>query len=281
MDGILLINKEKGPTSFGVIEQIKRRFRVEKIGHSGTLDPLATGLLMVLVGRATKVNEYLPDSKVYEMEITFGKSTNTDDAEGEIIKEIPVPGGLEELVKKALPSFTGDITQIPPKFSAIKKDGVKLYDLARAGREVNPEPRQVRIDSIELISSGTDSVNLRVACGSGTYMRSLARDLGEKIGSCAFLSGLVRTKIGEFSITQSHKIEEIEDLNNALIPITSALINIPALALNQENYGRIKNGMTIDSTLPYKSGYCLLTYENQAAAIGQIKYGKIYVKRGI
>jgi tRNA pseudouridine55 synthase len=112
-------------------------------------------------------------------------------------------------------------------------------------------------------------------------MRSLARDLGEKIGSCAFLSGLVRTKIGEFSITQSHKIGEIEDLNNALIPITSALINIPSLALNQENYGRIKNGMTIDSTLPYKSGYCLLTYENQAAAIGQIKYGKIYVKRGI
>jgi tRNA pseudouridine55 synthase len=281
MDGILLVNKEKGPTSFGVIEQIKRRFKVEKIGHSGTLDPLATGLLMVLVGRATKINEYLPDNKVYEMEITFGKSTNTDDAEGEVIKESSVPDGIEELVKTALPFFTGDITQIPPKFSAIKKDGVKLYELARAGKEVNPEPRQVKIDSIELISSGQDKVNLRVACGSGTYMRSLARDLGEKIGSCAFLSGLVRTKIGEFSITQSHKIGEIEDLNNALIPITSALINIPSLALNQENYGRIKNGMTIDSTLPYKSGYCLLTYENQAAAIGQIKYGKIYVKRGI
>jgi tRNA pseudouridine55 synthase len=281
MDGILLVNKEKGPTSFGVIEQIKRRFKVEKIGHSGTLDPLATGLLMVLVGRATKINEYLPDNKVYEMEITFGKSTNTDDAEGEVIKESAVPDGIEELVKTALPFFTGDITQIPPKFSAIKKDGVKLYELARAGKEVNPEPRQVKIDSIELISSGQDKVNLRVACGSGTYMRSLARDLGEKIGSCAFLSGLVRTKIGEFSITQSHKIGEIEDLNNALIPITSALINIPSLALNQENYGRIKNGMTIDSTLPYKSGYCLLTYENQAAAIGQIKYGKIYVKRGI
>ena len=281
MDGILLVNKEKGPTSFGVIEQIKRRFKVEKIGHSGTLDPLATGLLMVLVGRATKINEYLPDTKVYEIEITFGKSTNTDDAEGEVIKESAVPDGIEELVKTALPFFTGDITQIPPKFSAIKKDGVKLYELARAGKEVNPEPRQVKIDSIELISSGQDKVNLRVACGSGTYMRSLARDLGEKIGSCAFLSGLVRTKIGEFSITQSHKIGEIEDLNNALIPITSALINIPSLALNQENYGRIKNGMTIDSTLPYKSGYCLLTYENQAAAIGQIKYGKIYVKRGI
>jgi tRNA pseudouridine55 synthase len=281
MDGILLVNKEKGPTSFGVIEQIKRRFKVEKIGHSGTLDPLATGLLMVLVGKATKINEYLPDNKVYEMEITFGKSTNTDDAEGEVIKESAVPDGIEELVKTALPFFTGDITQIPPKFSAIKKDGVKLYELARAGKEVNPEPRQVKIDSIELISSGQDKVNLRVACGSGTYMRSLARDLGEKIGSCAFLSGLVRTKIGEFSITQSHKIGEIEDLNNALIPITSALINIPSLALNQENYGRIKNGMTIDSTLPYKSGYCLLTYENQAAAIGQIKYGKIYVKRGI
>jgi tRNA pseudouridine55 synthase len=281
MDGILLVNKEKGPTSFGVIEQIKRRFKVEKIGHSGTLDPLATGLLMVLVGRATKINEYHPDNKVYEMEITFGKSTNTDDAEGEVIKESAVPDGIEELVKTALPFFTGDITQIPPKFSAIKKDGVKLYELARAGKEVNPEPRQVKIDSIELISSGQDKVNLRVACGSGTYMRSLARDLGEKIGSCAFLSGLVRTKIGEFSITQSHKIGEIEDLNNALIPITSALINIPSLALNQENYGRIKNGMTIDSTLPYKSGYCLLTYENQAAAIGQIKYGKIYVKRGI
>jgi tRNA pseudouridine55 synthase len=281
MDGILLVNKEKGPTSFGVIEQIKRKFKVEKIGHSGTLDPLATGLLMVLVGRATKVNEYLPDGKVYEMEITFGRATNTDDAEGEVIREAAVPDGLEGLVKAALPSFTGEISQVPPKFAAIKKDGVKLYELARAGKEVNPEPRQVKIDSIEFISSSPDAVNLRVACGSGTYMRSLARDLGEKIGTCAYLSNLVRTKIGEFTLSQAKKIDEIDDLNNALIPIPSALINIPSMALNQENYGRIKNGMTIDNTMPYKSGYCLLVYENQAAAIGQIKYGKVYVKRGI
>lgn len=281
MDGILLINKEKGPTSFGAIDQAKRKFKISKIGHSGTLDPLATGLLLTLVGKATKIAEYMPEDKEYELEITFGRATNTDDAEGETVNELPVPANLEELVLAALPAFTGEISQIPPKFAAIKKDGVKYYELARAGKEVNPEPRIVQVHSITNIKTDGNKVYMTIACGSGTYMRSIARDLGEKAGSCAFLSALSRTKIGHFTLAQGHKIDEMETLEGNLISMNDALKDMPFIILNDENYGRIKNGMPVDNTLPFKSGTIKMLYENEVAAIGQIKYGKVYVKRGI
>lgn len=281
MDGILLINKEQGPTSFGAIDQVKRKFKISKIGHSGTLDPLAKGLLLTLIGKATKIAEYMPDDKEYELEITFGRATNTDDAEGETVNEKPVPENLEELVIAALPSFNGEITQIPPKFAAIKKDGVKLYELARAGKEVNPEPRTVHIHSIKHNKTEGNKTRLTIACGSGTYMRSIARDLGEKVGSCAYLSDLVRTKIGHFTMAQSHKIDEMYSLEGNLISINDALHDMPFLILSDENFGRVKNGMPVDNTLPFKSGTVKMLYENEVAAIGQIKYGKVYVKRGI
>ncbi|MEI7542455.1 MAG: tRNA pseudouridine(55) synthase TruB [bacterium] len=281
MNGILLINKEQGPTSFGAIEQVKRKFGLTKIGHSGTLDPLAKGLLITLVGKATKIAEYLPSDKEYELEITFGRATNTDDAEGETVKEFPVPSDLEKLVLEMLPSFIGEVTQIPPKFAAIKKDGKKLYELARAGKEVNPEPRTVNIYSIKHTQTIANKIYLTIACGSGTYMRSIARDLGEKIGSCAYLSALTRTKIGNFTLSQSHKIEEMETLEANLISMNDALVDMPFIILSDENFGRIKNGMPVDNTLPFKSGIVKLLYENEVAAIGQIKYGKVYVKRGI
>jgi tRNA pseudouridine55 synthase len=281
MDGILLINKEKGPTSFGAIEQVKRKFKLSKIGHSGTLDPLATGLLMVLIGKATKISDYLPSDKEYEMEVTFGRATNTDDAEGESIKELPVPDRLGEKIRSILPEFTGEITQVPPKFSAIKKDGQKLYDLARSGQEVNPEPRQVIVHSIELLSCTGDKSQLRVLCSSGTYMRSIARDMGEKLGSCAYLSALVRTKIGAFTLAQSHKTSELDTLEGKLVTMREGLYVMPEITLSQENYGRVKNGMTIDNATINKAGYVKMVYENELTAIGQIKYGKVYVKRGI
>lgn len=281
MDGILLINKDKGPTSFGAIEQAKRKFKITKIGHSGTLDPLATGLLLTLVGRATKIAEYMPSDKEYDLEITFGRATNTDDAEGETIKELPVPYNIEELVLAALPSFIGTITQIPPKFAAIKKDGKKLYELARAGKEVNPEPRTVTVHSIKHTRTDNNKVYLTIACGSGTYMRSIARDLGEKTGTCAFLSALTRTKIGPFTLAQSHTIDSMETLEGNLISMNDALADMPFIILSDENYGRIKNGMPVDNTLPFKSGTVKLIYDNEVAAIGQIKYGKVYIKRGI
>jgi tRNA pseudouridine55 synthase len=281
MDGILLINKEKGPTSFGAIELVKRKFGIQKIGHSGTLDPLAEGLLLTLVGKATKIAEYMPSDKEYDLEITFGRSTNTDDAEGETVAEADVPANLEELTAAAIPSFIGDVTQIPPKFAAIKKDGQKYYELARAGKEVNPEPRQVKIYSIKLTKTEGTKVFLTVACGSGTYMRSIARDLGEKLNSRAYLSALVRTKIGPFTIAQSHRIDEMQSLGDNLMSINDALYDMPFIILDDENYGRIKNGMAIDNTLPFKSGIVKMLYENEVAAIGMIKYGKVYVKRGI
>ncbi|MCE5300141.1 MAG: tRNA pseudouridine(55) synthase TruB [Spirochaetia bacterium] len=281
MDGILLINKEKGPTSFGAIEAAKKKYKLKKIGHSGTLDPQATGLLLALVGKATRVNEYLPSDKEYDMEITFGRSTTTDDIEGETVKEGAVPADLETQIKVLLPQFVGAIMQVPPKFSAVRKDGKKLYELARAGDEVVPEPRQVTIESIDFVRCESPKAWLKVHCSAGTYMRSIARDLGEKIGCGAHLSDLTRTRIGAFRLADAIKISETESIENKIIPMKDALYNLPTIILTTENYGRVKNGMPVDNHTINKSGWAKMVYEGDVVAIGQIKYGKVYVKRGI
>ncbi|HRU38324.1 MAG TPA: tRNA pseudouridine(55) synthase TruB [Candidatus Goldiibacteriota bacterium] len=281
MDGILLISKEKGPTSFDTIEQLKRKFKLKKIGHAGTLDPMAEGLLIALVGKATKLSDYMPDEKVYEIEVLFGKRTNTDDLEGETVEEKPVPDGLEALIKQAIPSFTGVISQVPPAFSAIKKDGKKLYELARAGVEVKPEPRQVTINSISLISVSGNTAKLSVSCMTGTYMRSLARDLGEKAGSCGVLAGLKRTSIGKFSVNEAQKASEIDDIQKALVPVMNALYDLPPVILNQNMLEKVKNGMQVNHSLRQISGLCKMVHGNDVVAIGQIFGGVVKVKRGL
>src|SRR5208337_4330703 len=148
MDGIILINKQKGITSFKTVDFIKKKFNLEKIGHSGTLDPMATGLLIGMINKATKINEYLDYDKEYEIEITFGKETDTCDAEGRVVRQAPVPDNLMEKIKNIIPSFTGEIMQKPPAFSALKKDGEKSYILARKGIAVELIPRSVRINKI-------------------------------------------------------------------------------------------------------------------------------------
>ncbi len=281
MDGIILLNKEKGPTSFSVIEDLKRKFKIKKIGHGGTLDPMAEGLLMVLLGNATKLNPYLPSDKTYEAEITFGAATDTDDAEGAVIQELPVPENLEEKLRDVLLKFTGEIMQKPPKYSAIRKDGKKLYELARAGEEVNPEPRKAFVHYLEITSVTGNRVSIRSTVETGTYIRSIARDLGEAIGTCAHLTALTRTKIGTLTLTDSVRFNEVESVEKHIIPMSRAIDHLPEALLDKRDYETIKNGGEVARPADMKGLFVRMTYNGSLAAIGEISGPFLKVKRGI
>jgi tRNA pseudouridine55 synthase len=199
--GFLNIDKTLGMTSHDVVARARRVFGVRKVGHAGTLDPLATGVLVICLGGATRLSEYVMHAqKRYTAHVHFGVTTATYDTEGEIIATHDAAHLTAEAVQAALPRFTGDLMQTPPIYSAIKQDGRKLYDIARAGGTVELQPRQVRIDSIALMAWDAPVATLDVQCGSGTYIRSLAHDLGVTLGVGAHLSSLRRTQSGNFLI---------------------------------------------------------------------------------
>lgn len=215
---LILVDKPKGWTSFDAVNKIKnlirRKYNLKKIkvGHSGTLDPMATGLLLICTGSWTKeLHQLLGLDKKYLAEITLGIETNTYDAEGEIIvkKEVP-PLTLPELTS-IIASFIGEIDQTPPAFSAIKKDGKPLYELARAGKEVRPDARKVIVYSIQLLDYRDDVIRLDIHCGKGFYVRSLAHDIGEIIGCGAHLSALSRTSVGEFNLSDAWSMPEVNE----------------------------------------------------------------------
>ena len=198
---------------------------MKKIGHAGTLDPMATGLLILLVGRATRLSQYLMSlDKVYEGSVTLGITTDSHDNEGEVLSTRPVPDLDQAAMVKHLSSFVGDQYQTPPMFSAVKKDGVPLYKLARKGKTIEREPRFVRVSSFELLRFAPPTLDIRVRCSKGTYVRTLAHDLGERIGCGAHLSALRRTASDRFTIEDAHTLTELEkrspgELFDSLIPI--------------------------------------------------------------
>jgi tRNA pseudouridine55 synthase len=207
MNGIINVNKPAGPTSASVVGRVKRLLpRGTKIGHAGTLDPFATGVLLLLVGRGTKLCESLMDQpKQYEATIKLGATTATDDLEAVEIPWIrPMSGDISrQQIESVLSSFVGNISQRPPRFSAIKVGGRRAYDLARRGHEITIAPRQVRVDSIEIVEYTWPFIRLRVDCGRGTYIRSLARDIGEKLDTGGYLTQLCRTRVGVFTMENS------------------------------------------------------------------------------
>jgi tRNA pseudouridine55 synthase len=218
-EGILLIDKPKGITSHDVVDRVRRKLHMKRIGHAGTLDPMATGLVIILVGKATKASQYLMGlDKTYEGTILLGKNTNTHDAEGQVIQERPVPVLTEAQVIELLHSFEGDQYQTPPMFSAKKIDGVPLYKLARKGKEVEREARVIHVSSFDLDEfHAPDKIDFTVACTKGTYVRTLANDLGEKLGCGAHLTALNRTDIEKFKIEDSITLDELEKLESAEI----------------------------------------------------------------
>jgi len=213
-EGVLLIDKPEGMTSHDVVDRVRHKLKMKRVGHAGTLDPNATGLLIILVGKATKLSQYLMGlDKTYEGVITLGVRTTTQDAEGEVLSERPLPETLtEELLKTEFQAFEGDQYQTPPMFSAKKMDGVPLYKLARKGKSVEREPRFIRISSFSLDKWNPPDIEFTLSCSKGTYVRTVADDLGEKLGCGGYLKELRRTDIERFKIEDSIELEAFEEL---------------------------------------------------------------------
>jgi tRNA pseudouridine55 synthase len=224
LDGAVLIDKPAGPTSHDVVDAIRRKFGIKKVGHCGTLDPNATGLLIIVLGRGTKLSEKLMgDDKVYQGQIKFGVSTNSYDADGEILETKSVPPLTLERLNDEAAKFIGDQMQTPPMVSAIKKDGVPLYKLARKGVEVEREPRLIHIYNFRFTNYAGPLGEFRLACTKGTYVRSIAHDLGQKFGCGAHLATLRRSVSGKFDVAEAKPLDEIlkmstSELEKRVIP---------------------------------------------------------------
>jgi tRNA pseudouridine55 synthase len=215
-DGAILIDKPVGPTSHDVVDAIRRQFRFKKVGHCGTLDPNATGLLLIVLGRGTKLSERLMSSdKVYEGAIKFGETTDSYDVDGELVASLPVPPMTLEQLNAEAAAFVGDLMQMPPMVSAVKKDGVPLYKLARKGVEVERKERLVHIYSFQFSSYAEPVGAFRIACTKGTYVRSIAHDLGQKLGCGAYLQSLRRTESGRFAVSDALPLETVLKLSQA------------------------------------------------------------------
>lgn len=223
-EGIFLIDKPSGPTSHDVVNIVRRRLKMRRVGHAGTLDPTATGLLIILVGKATKVSQYLMSlDKVYEGTMKLGQVTESHDTEGAVIEERPVQDFSEEEIRKFLDESVGDQYQVPPMFSAKKVGGVPLYRLARKGKVVEREPRFIRISSIDFLGVDLPHVTFRISCSKGTYVRTFMHDLGQKIGCGAHLAGLRRMSIERMHVDDAITLSEVRtltanELRAALIP---------------------------------------------------------------
>ncbi len=255
MNGILNINKPRGNTSFSIVAFIKRLTSEQRVGHGGTLDPLATGVLPIFVGRATRVTEYLSETnKTYQAKVEFGITTDTYDATGKIIDRKDLAGITRQRITSALKHFCGQIKQIPPMYSALKHDGTPLYKLARAQITIERQPRLIQIYRLKLMKWQTPELTLEIECGKGTYIRSLAHDIGQFLGCGAHLTHLVRTSYGPFQLATSISVSNLrsvtnsDDLGKWLLPIDTVLTKWPAITLNETEVNNIGHGRPIETT---------------------------------
>ena len=259
MTGILVVDKPAGITSFGVVAKVRGMSRIKRVGHAGTLDPDATGVLPVFLGGATRFIDLLPDHrKRYTATFVLGVSTDTQDTSGTVLQTRPVTSGKKE-VADALARFTGKIQQIPPMYSAVKQDGKRLYELARQGIEVERKPREIEIEQITLLwcDEAAGRYQIDVACSKGTYIRTLCHDVGELLGCGAAMQELRRTQACGFSLQGAHTLDDLQSLASdgnfagALIPVESAFAGLPRLDLDRRASHLFKNGVRLGlDTLP-------------------------------
>lgn len=277
--GFLNIYKPVGMTSHDVVAVLRRVTKIKQIGHTGTLDPFAEGVLPVCIGKATRLIEYLQDDKEYLATVQFGASTNTFDLDGEKTFTSDKKVKKEEIIE-ALKSFEGEISQLPPIFSAIKVKGKKLYEYARKGEEVEIQPRKVFIENIELNSFDEESQQAQVLikCSKGTYIRSIANDLGEKLGCGGYLVKLIRTQAGNFRVENSIQLDGIDVENNLLNPLD--VMDLPKITVNDEDLARIKNGMPILKKCDKIGNFVILVYNDvEICAVGIADGDKIKLKK--
>lgn len=280
--GFLNIYKPKGLTSHDVVARLRKITKVRQIGHTGTLDPFATGVLPICIGKATRLIEYLDDNKEYLATVQFGKNTATYDLEGEITATFDKKV-TEEDVKNALKDFEGEISQIPPIYSAIKVNGKKLYDYARQGQDIEIKPRKVTISKIELkeFDKTSQSAKITVACSKGTYIRSIAYDLGAKLGCGGYLTALERTKAGKFQVNTAIKLEDLTEVSQIVENLINPLdmLNIPIHNLSENERERVSHGMSICNSDFPDSDIVILSYGGRIYAIGKVEQNKILVKK--
>ncbi|HET8576671.1 MAG TPA: tRNA pseudouridine(55) synthase TruB [Methylomirabilota bacterium] len=250
--GVLSVEKGAGVTSFQVVAHLRRVLRAPRIGHGGTLDPDATGVLPILIGDATKLTPYLIElDKEYVATVRLGITTETQDLSGAVIETRPVPELDAAALEGALGHFVGAIRQIPPMFSALRRGGKRLYELARQGREVEREPREVTVHSIELERLSLPDFVIRVRCGKGTYVRTLAADIGARLGCGAALAALVRTRVGPYTLDEAVPWAELREARSGialwprLLPSDSALVGLPPVRLDAERVRQFLHGQTI------------------------------------
>jgi tRNA pseudouridine55 synthase len=249
--GILLLDKRLGVSSNKALQEVRRLYNANKAGHTGSLDPLATGLLPICFGEATKVSGMLlDDNKRYQVLIQLGIKTDSGDLEGNIIETKPVPEITSADLATVLARFTGDIDQVPPMYSALKHAGKKLYELARAGQTVEREARRVSIFDLRLIEYRDDHLKLEVYCSKGTYIRSLAEDIGESIGCCATVKTLRRLEVGSFSLEQAFTLTQLQQCDDSqlldkLINVDMPLANLPKVRLDETQTSRIMQGQAL------------------------------------
>jgi tRNA pseudouridine55 synthase len=250
LDGVLLLDKPVGPSSSAVLQAVKRLLNADKAGHAGTLDPLASGLLPLLFGEATKFAQFgLDAAKEYVADIRLGTATDTGDAEGAVIDRKPVAFDEAQLAG-ALQGFRGEISQVPPMYSALKKDGQPLYALARAGQTVEREARRVSIYELELVSRDADLLRLRIRCSKGTYVRQIAVDLGLALGTVAHLAGLRRTAVAGLRLDQAVALDDLQALGEAsraawLLPPERLIEHLPRVDLDEGVAARFRNGQAV------------------------------------
>ena len=275
--GVLNVDKPLGPTSYEVVRTVRRLSGQRKVGHTGTLDPLATGVLLLCLGRATRVSKYLMASpKTYQAEIRLGISTTTHDAEGTIIGQAPVNVTRPE-VEAALAQFVGPIQQVPPMHSAIKHAGKRLYQLARQGKTVEVPPRRVDVYSLHLTDCVPPVVRLQVRCGPGTYIRALARDLGDALGCGAHLASLRRTESGGFSIEQSVTLPDLEQAfttgtwTGLLHPLDVAFHHLPAIQLEPRLARRVAMGQQVENDIDISSGMEARVYAQNGQFVAVVR----------
>ncbi len=293
VNGWVVLDKPVGTTSTRAVAMVKRMFNAQKAGHAGTLDPLATGILPVALGEATKTVQFaMEGEKIYRFTVEWGTETDTDDAEGEAVEESaerPSRAGIEAL----LPSFTGTIMQVPPQYSAIKVDGERAYDLARDGEEVALEARPVEIDRLELVDMPDgDHAVFETECGRGTYVRALARDMGRALGCLGHVQALRRIRVGPFDEDDAISLEELEELSHkdagpealmdVLRPVETALDDIPALAVDSTEAARLKRGQPVimrGRDAPVLQGTILVEHRGMPVALAEVSQGALKPKR--
>lgn len=254
MDGLILINKQKGFTSHDVVNVIRKKLNTKKVGHTGTLDPNATGVLPILIGKGTKISKYLMEhDKTYIATLKLGEKTDTGDSEGQVIEEKSIPKDLrKEDINDVLQNFFGKQKQVPPMYSAIKINGKKLYEYAREGKEVKLEAREIEIYKIELLEYQNNKIKFEVECSKGTYIRTLCEDIAKKLGTVGYMEELQRTKVNNFRIEDSILLDDItlENAEKNMIKIEEVFKEKETIELDNKKLELFLNGVKLTYNLP-------------------------------